>query len=83
MSVNCSWTGYPCDCTSFPYKEDGLIPAKCEQRITLDMIPLRSVNPKLKALHKQYLRELELNTYDHEDPKWGLLLRDAKRGCRS
>jgi hypothetical protein len=78
-TTNCSWTGYPCDCVAFPYKKDGLIPVKCEQRITLDMITLRSVNPKLKDLHKQYLKELDANTFDHDDSKWGVLLQAAKR----
>ena len=77
--INCSWTGYLCDCTEFPYKENGLKPVKFEQRITLHMIPLRSVNSKLKALHKQYLLELEQEKYDHKDPKWVLLLQEAKR----
>jgi hypothetical protein len=68
----CPWNGQNCDCGSFPYRIDGLIPKACEANMGLDMIPVRSVRPPLKALHKQWLSEMKSKTYDPMDPKWSV-----------
>jgi hypothetical protein len=68
--ANCPWNGYPCTCTDFPYKVDGLIPKRCQTNMGLDMVPVRAVHPSLKALHQLWLREIANKTYNPDDPKW-------------
>lgn len=67
---NCPWNGFPCDCDSFPWKVDGLIPQRCEKNMGLDMVQARAVRPPLKALHQRYIKEIANKTYDPDDPKW-------------
>lgn len=66
----CPWNGFPCDCTTFPWTVDGLIPRRCEANMGLDMVPVRRVRQPLKALHQLWVREIANRTYDPEDPKW-------------
>jgi hypothetical protein len=68
--ARCPWNGQTCACQTFPYRVDGLIPKQCEHDIGLDMIPVRSVRPALKALHKRYLEEISNKKYNPADPKW-------------
>lgn len=66
------WNGYPCDCTDFPYKRDGLVPNRCQKDMGLDMVPVRAVDASLRVLHQLWLREIANKTYDPDDPKWNV-----------
>lgn len=75
--MTCPWSGQPCECATFPYRIDGFVPLKCESRMTLDMLGIRSVRPDMKKLFQTYLSELANETYEPADPKWQREVIDA------
>ena len=66
----CPWNGTACDCGEFPYKHNGLIPAKCETVIVDQMpelIPVRSVSDRAKkVVYPKYLADVKAGKYRHE-----------------
>ena len=78
----CSWTGEPCDCIEFPYKNGGMIPLACESRIKWGLIPVRAVGDPLKKLWVEFRSAVDNGNYDPENPEhvehWERCLRAAK-----
>lgn len=55
--TQCPWTGLPCDCAGFPWLEgrNGVIPAKCEIDMPIEMAAVRKVSTPFKARYLAYL----------------------------
>jgi hypothetical protein len=54
----CPWTGSNCDCDSFPYTRDGLIPATCEFKLiegSIALVPVRKVSMAAIRLYKEWV----------------------------
>lgn len=52
---NCPWTGLICDCAGFPWLVNGVIPAKCEAEMPIEMAAIRKISPAMKARYQAYL----------------------------
>lgn len=59
--MRCPWGGLPCNCESFPWLQNGLIPMKCENQMPLALLGLRKVSDKGKRRYEAYLLTLERN----------------------
>ena len=56
----CPWSGCECNCQTFPWKVDNLIPERCE-RLMMEFSPytalVRSVSPQAKETIKRIVAE--------------------------
>lgn len=59
--MGCPWGGLPCDCSTFPYLRNGIVPTKCEAQMPDEILGVRKVSEVGKARHRVYLAELEAN----------------------
>ena len=57
----CCWGGLPCDCTSFPWTENGIVPSKCEVQMPDQILGVRKVSAAGRERYRLYLAELEEN----------------------
>jgi hypothetical protein len=54
----CCWGGLPCDCSTFPYLRNGIVPPKCEAQMPDELLGVRKVSDKGKARFRAYQAEL-------------------------
>jgi hypothetical protein len=75
--TNCPWGGLPCDCTTFPYLKNGIVPIKCEEQMPDELLGLRKVSDAGKKRYAFYRGEmagrdekksLKDNPYKPSDP---------------
>lgn len=61
MNKRCPWSGMPCECASFPYLRNGIVPAACEALMAEVLLGQRKVSDAGKQRYRAYLAELEEN----------------------
>lgn len=63
----CCWVGIACDCAVFPYRKDGLIPAKCQSKIDYGLISVRPVSQAIKDVGREMDSAMRNKTFDPTD----------------
>lgn len=55
MTRRCPWSGNECECVSFPWLENEVIPARCEADLPIEMAGCRKVSGAMKERYRLYL----------------------------